>query len=371
MVNLQQVITLMSEIAPQSEAMDWDNVGIQVGDYNNNIEKVLIALDINEKVVDEAIEKNIDLIVSHHPLIFNGIKNIHSQTAKGNIIIKAIKKDIAIYSAHTNMDIAESGLNDYLADMLDIVDTEVLSTENEHKRYKLAVYVPIEDAENLREVLFKKGAGKIGNYSNTSFNVNGQGTFKPGDNTNPHIGVKGQIEKVQETKIETIVKGSDLQKVIKAMLKEHPYEEVAYDVYELPFQSKYSGIGRIGYIDKEMTLKEYSKKIKEVLNIEKLKVRGNIKQKIKKVAICSGSGADFINTASSKGADLYITGDVKYHEAQLAEELGLNLIDAGHFETENIFKELVYNYLDSIKEKKKLDFEIFKSEVSTNPWKYY
>jgi len=371
MVNLQQIITLMSKLAPQSEAMDWDNVGIQVGDYDNEIQRVLISLDINGKVIEEAVEKNIDLVISHHPLIFNGINNIHSQTAKGNIIIKAIKNDIAIYSAHTNMDIAESGLNDYLANKLDIVDTEVLSTVNEHKRYKLAVYVPIEDAESLREVLFKKGAGKIGNYSNTSFNVNGQGTFKPGDNTNPHIGKKGQMEKVQETKIETIVKASDLQKVIKTMLKVHPYEEVAYDVYELPVQSNYSGIGRIGYIDNEMSLKEYSQKIKEVLKIDKLKVRGDINQKIKKVALCSGSGADFITAASSKGADLYITGDVKYHEAQLAEELGINLIDAGHFETENIFKELVYDYLNNKKVKCKLDFNIFKSEVSTNPWKYY
>jgi len=155
------------------------------------------------------------------------------------------------------------------------------------------------------------------------------------------------------------------------MLKVHPYEEVAYDVYELPVQSNYSGIGRIGYIDNEMSLKEYSQKIKEVLKIDKLKVRGDINQKIKKVALCSGSGADFITAASSKGADLYITGDVKYHEAQLAEELGINLIDAGHFETENIFKELVYDYLNNKKVKCKLDFNIFKSEVSTNPWKYY
>ena len=371
MANLQQIITLMSKLAPQSEAMDWDNVGIQVGDYSNNIEKVLISLDINNNVIDEAIDNNIDLIISHHPLIFNGLKNIHTQTATGNIIIKAIKNNIAIYSAHTNMDIAEEGLNDFLADKLDIVDPEVLSIENEHKRYKLAVYVPMEDADNLREVLFEKGAGVIGNYSKTSFNINGKGTFKPGDNTNPHIGNKGQNEKVKETKIETIVNSKDIQKVIKAMIRNHPYEEVAYDVYELPLQSYYTGIGRIGYLNKEITLEEYSKKIKSVLNIDKLKVRGNLNQKIKKIAICSGSGADFINNANSQGADLYITGDVKFHEAQLAEELDLNLIDAGHFETEVIFKELVFDYLKNKFKENTLDVEIYKSKVSTNPWQYY
>ncbi len=370
MSNLQQIISLMAQKAPHSEAMDWDNVGLQVGDYNSEINKILVALDINEEVIEEAVNKETDLIITHHPLLFNGIDNIHNQTAKGRILMKAIKNDIAIYSAHTNMDIAKKGLNDYLADKLGIIDTEVLSKENEKKHYKLAVYVPKENAEVIKEAMFKKGAGQIGNYSKTSFSSEGVGTFLPGENSNPHLGKKGEIKKVDEMKIETIVPQNKVNNVIKAMLKTHPYEEVAYDVYEMPLQSDYDGIGRVGYLKDSISLKAYSERIKTTLNIDKLKVRGNLKDKIKKVALCSGAGADFISLASSKGADLYITGDVKYHEAQLAEELKINLIDAGHFETEVIFKEMIFKYLQDKIEKNNMQVELVMSEIVTNPWQY-
>ena len=173
MSNLQEIISLMAQKAPHREAMDWDNVWIQIGDYHSEVNKVLVALDINEAVLEEAIEKEVDLIITHHPLLFNGIDSIHSQTAKGRTIIKAIKNDIAIYSTHTNMDIAEGGLNDLLANKLNILDTEILSKENEIKLYKLAVYTPYENAEEVRKALFNKGAGKIGNYSKTSFSIKG------------------------------------------------------------------------------------------------------------------------------------------------------------------------------------------------------
>lgn len=370
MANLQQIISLMAQKAPHRDAMDWDNVGLQVGDYSSEIQKILIALDINEDVIKEAVQKEADLIITHHPLLFNGIDNVHNQTAKGRVIIKAIRNDIAIYSAHTNMDIAEKGLNDFLADKLNITDTEVFSKENEKKLYKLAVYVPEENAEVLKEAIFKKGAGQIGNYSKTSFSSKGEGTFLPGENTNPHLGKRGEIKKVNEVKVETVVLADKINNVIKAMLKVHPYEEVAYDIFELPLQSDYKGIGRIGYLKEVLTLKDYCEFIKDTLNIDKLKVRGDLKDKIKKVAICSGAGADYISLAAAKGADLYITGDVKYHEAQLAEELRLNLVDAGHFETEVIFKELISDYLKTKLEENKLEIDTIVSEINTNPWTY-
>ena len=370
MSNLQQIISLMAQKAPHREAMDWDNVGIQIGDYQSEVKKVLVALDINEEVLQEAIEKDIDLIITHHPLLFNGVDSIHSQTSKGRTIIKAIKNDIAVYSAHTNMDIAEGGLNDYLAEKLGIENTEILSKDHKQKIYKLAVYVPEENVEVIKEAMFKKGAGQIGNYSKTSFSSKGEGTFLPGENTNPHLGKQGEIKKVNEVKIETVVPENKVDNVIKKMLKVHPYEEVAYDIYELPLQSNYKGIGRIGYLKEATSLKDYSETIKEVLDIKKLKIRGHLKDSIKKVAICSGAGADFINLASAKGADLYITGDVKYHEAQQAEELGLNLVDAGHFETEVIFKDMIYQYLKEKIEKENMELDIVISEVVTNPWQY-
>ncbi len=370
MSNLQQIISLMAQKAPHRDAMDWDNVGLQVGDYASEIKKILIALDINEDVVQEAIKKEADLIITHHPLLFNGLDKVHSQTAKGRIVMQVIKNDIAIYSTHTNMDIAEKGLNDFLADKLGIQDTEIFSNEKEKKLYKLAVYVPADNVEVLKEAIFKKGAGQIGNYSKTSFSSKGEGTFLPGENTNPHLGKRGEIKKVEEIKVETVVPEEKIDNVIKAMLKVHPYEEVAYDFYELPLQSDYKGIGRVGYLKESLSLKDYCEFIKDTLNIEKLKVRGNLEDKIKKVAICSGAGADYISLASAKGADLYITGDVKYHEAQLAEELQLNLVDAGHFETEVIFKEMIHQYLQQRIQKDKLDVELEISEVNTNPWLY-
>lgn len=370
MSNLQQIITEMANLAPHRDAQDWDNIGLQVGDFDSEIKKVLISLDVNEDVLNEAIKKDIDLIISHHPLIFNGIDNVHNQTAKGRIIMQAIKNDVAIYSAHTNMDIAQGGINDLLAKKLNLTQIKLLSKDNEKKLYKLAVYVPENHVENVKNMIFKKGAGKIGNYSKTSFSYKGEGTFLPNKGSNPHFGNQGELTEVNEVKIESVVFEDKIQNVIKGMLKVHPYEEVAYDVYELPLQSEYKGIGRIGLLKEATVLKKYCAHVKDILNVDKLKVRGNLDKMIKKVALCSGSGADYIKLAKAKGADLYITADIKYHEAQLAEEINLNLVDAGHYETEVIFKELVTKYLKKIDKKKGLSIEVLSSEVNTNPWMY-
>ncbi|MFO7815764.1 MAG: Nif3-like dinuclear metal center hexameric protein [Halanaerobiales bacterium] len=370
MSNLQQIVTSMSKLAPHRDALEWDNVGLQVGDYRNDINRILIALDITEEIIEEAMKKNADLIITHHPLLFNGIENIHSQTSKGRTIIKAIKNDIAIYSAHTNIDIAEKGLNDLLAEKLNIINTEILSKENETELYKLAVYTPYDNVEEVKKAIFKKGAGKIGSYSNTSFSIRGEGTFLPGEDTTPHLGKKGELKEVNEIKIETVVPENKVDNVVKGILKAHPYEEVAYDIYKLPYQSQYKGLGRIGELKETINLKKYCKLIKNTLQIDKLKVRGNFQEDICKVAICSGAGADFISLAKAKGADLYITGDVKYHQAQLAEELELNLVDAGHYQTEVIFKELIGEYLKQVKKADKLEFDVIISNLNSNPWSY-
>ncbi|MCF8008272.1 MAG: Nif3-like dinuclear metal center hexameric protein [Halanaerobiales bacterium] len=368
MINMQKVIAKISKLAPNTDALDWDNSGLQVGEYNLNVNKIMVTMDLNLAVLDEAINKKIDMIISHHPLIFNSLKSIHDQTKTGKIIIKAIKNNIAIYSTHTNMDIADGGLNDYLTRLLLIENTELLSKEKEYKVYKLAVYVPEKDADKLRQALFDKGAGNIGNYSNTSFNITGEGTFKPGENTDPYLGKKGSTEHVKEIKIETIVKESKIDNVIKQMLKTHPYQEVAYDIYQLPLQSKYKGIGRIGNLKESMVLKDYCEIVKQKLNITNLKVSGDLDSEIKKVAICSGAGTDYISTAKTQGADLFITGDIKFHEAQLAQDYGLNLIDANHFNTEIIFIDLIADYLEELCSKENYEVDIIKSETNTNPW---
>lgn len=372
MVNAQMIIGLLTDLAPQNYAYNWDNVGIQSGSLNQKTENVLVSLDITKEVLNEAKEKNCNLIISHHPVIFDELDSIHDQTATGRLIIDSIKNDITLYSAHTNLDVAKGGLNDYLADLLDINNLEGLSLKKKKNYYKLVVFGPEKSLEKIRDEILNNDAGQIGNYSKTSFVAKGEGTFKPEKGSNPHIGEAGKMARVNEFRFETIIKEENLSKIINLLNKVHPYEEVAYDVYPLEnnFSDENISLGRIGQLDSSCNLIDYVKKIKEKLSLPYLRYYGNNNSEIKKVALCSGSGADLISKAKYSGADLYITGDVKYHEAQHAEELGLNLIDAGHYGTEKVVKNLLYSYLSKKVSEKNYNVNIIKSNINTNPWKY-
>ncbi|MGM0409502.1 MAG: Nif3-like dinuclear metal center hexameric protein, partial [Bacillota bacterium] len=348
MVNAQMIIELLTNLAPQSYAYEWDNVGVQAGSLNAEVNKVLVTLDINFEVLKEAEEKGCNMIISHHPVIFDDINSINDQNPTGKLLIEAIKKDILLYSAHTNLDVANGGLNDYLGKLLKIKNLKPLSIKEKSQLYKLVVFGPKENLNEIREKILKKGAGNIGNYSNTSFSTNGEGTFKAEKGSNPYIGKKGKITEVEEFRFETIVKENDLNKILKVLNKVHPYEEVAYDLFKLEnnFKDENIALGRIGKLKNSKELIEYANFVKEKLNLSYLKYHGKDNAKIKKIAFCSGSGADLIAKAKYSGADLYITGDVKYHEAQYAEELNLNLIDAGHYGTESIVKDLLFDFLN-------------------------
>lgn len=366
------VIGLLTDLAPQNYAYNWDNVGIQAGSLNQKTKNVLVTLDINRKVLKEAKEKECNLIISHHPVIFDELSSIHDQTETGRLIIDAIKNDITLYSAHTNLDVANGGLNDYLADLLGITNIKGLAFKESENYYKLVVFVPEKSLDKVRESVLKNGAGQIGNYSKTSFVAKGEGTFKPEKGSEPYVGERGKMAQVNEFRFETIVKEDNLKKIIASLKKAHPYEEVAYDIYELKnnFEDKNISLGRIGLLKKPLKLYEYVQKVKKLLNLPFLRYYGNDDSKIEKIALCSGSGADLISKAKYSGADLYITGDVKYHEAQHAEELGLNLIDAGHYGTEKIVKDLLFSYLSKKVTEKNYDIKVIKSELNTNPWKY-
>jgi dinuclear metal center YbgI/SA1388 family protein len=366
-VKLQQVTNLINTLAPKHLAYDWDNIGLQLGDYNQDISRVLVTLDVTEEVVEEAINSDVDLIVAHHPVIFKGISNIRFNTLLGKIIQKAIKHDIAFYIAHTNYDIAQGGLNDILAKMLGLVDTEILMVTQVEDLKKVVVFVPEDSVFKVKEAIGRAGAGWIGNYSDCFFEQRGTGSFRPLEGTNPYIGIKGEINEVAECRLETIVPSKILNKVINKMIKAHPYEEVAYDIYPVDNEGEAFGIGRIGYLEESTSLKDYVQRVKNALDIDHVKVVGKNDTEIKKVAICSGSGADLIKTASFKGADLLVTGDVKYHDAQLVLEEGLTLIDAGHYETEQIMKDAMVSYLVEEITKNNLDVEILKSQINTNP----
>ncbi|SHG96400.1 Nif3-like dinuclear metal center hexameric protein [Tepidibacter thalassicus] len=361
---VKDIIKIFEAKYPKHLAYNWDNVGLIIGDINSKVKKILVTLEATTEVVNEAVEKDIDLIITHHPFLFKGLKSINKNTPKGNSIYKLIQDNISLYSAHTNFDIAYDGLNDAIANVLDLEDVKILDKTYTESLYKIVVYTPVSHEESVRNAMAKAGAGHIGNYSCCTFNTKGIGTFMPLENTNPYIGRKGGLETVEEIKIETICKNRNLNNVINEMLKVHPYEEVAYDIYKLKNEGQEYGIGRVGLIKENMTLGVFSQIVKEKLNLKDLRFVGDPNKEIKKVAIVSGSGSEFIIKAYNKGADVLITGDVKYHDAQDAVEMGMAVIDAGHFGSENIFSDVVVEYL-----KKELkNVYVIKSGIYINPF---
>ncbi|MDO6354455.1 Nif3-like dinuclear metal center hexameric protein [Caloramator sp. CAR-1] len=361
-VSAKNIIDYLEKMFPPSLAEDYDNVGLLIGDKDKNINKILFTLDVTRDTLDEAIKLGCDMIISHHPLIFTPLKKIKTDEYIGSIIIKAIKNDINIYAVHTNFDNAEKGLNDFLAKLLELEDIEILSPHKEIKLFKIVVFVPKFHADVVRNAILTEGAGHIGNYSYCSFNVEGQGTFMPLEGSNPFIGEKNKIEYVEEVRIETIVKEKDLNRVISSMIKAHPYEEVAYDVYPLQNSLK-QGTGRVGNLKGEIRLKEFINLIKQKFNVDNVRIVGNLDKKIKRIGIVGGSGSSFIRDALNKGCDVLVTGDIKHHDAIIASELGLNIIDVGHFASEYL---AVPYLLDIIK--KSFDVECILTETNKNPF---
>lgn len=363
-MKLCDLIDKIEDKYPTNLAYSWDNVGLLVGEYEKEIKKILVTLEANEAVVDEAIENKVDLIITHHPFIFSKINRVNSGDLKGRLILKLIKNDISLYSMHTNFDIAKDGLNDYFMEIMGFENCEILEETHSEKLYKLVVYVPKGYEDEIRLVLGNQKAGYIGNYSHCTFNTAGVGTFKPEEGTNPFLGEIGQIEKAEEVKVETVVQEGILNKVIREVIKAHPYEEVAYDVFELKNEGEKEGLGRIANLEKEMTLEELATKIKTTLNMDKIRLVGNLDSKINRVALCTGAGSDLVKLSKIKGADVLITGDMKYHEAQDALDMGMNVVDCGHFDTEDIFKDVMKRFIDGFEE-----FETIKSKIYLNPFK--
>jgi dinuclear metal center YbgI/SA1388 family protein len=371
MAKVAEVIQLMGEFAPTSLAEDWDNVGLQVGDQNTEVKNVLLALDLREGLVQEAIAKDCNLIITHHPLIFKGIKTVTESSYTGRLIRDLIKNEIAVFSAHTNLDISSNGLNDFLIKKLPVKNIEVLSSTTSKNYYKLVTFIPESELKTVKNALYEAGAGKYNNYSHSGFFQAGKGNFKPLAESEPYMGIKNKINEVAEVRFETIVASNKLAQVKKALLKNHPYEEPAWDLFELKNLSIIEGLGRIAVLTEEYKFSELLPLIKESFQLPVLKYSGQLEQKIKKIALCSGSGADFIQTAAYQGADLYLTGDVKFHQAQLAEELNLNLVDFGHYDSEKHVADLLVRELSRRATRSSFaSVKFYKSELNTNPWSY-
>lgn len=345
---VKDIVKVMNELAP-TYLIDktWDNSGLQIGSINKEVSNILISLDVTPNVVSEAIINKVDMIITHHPFFFKPISKITSDDTRGKMIYDIIKNDIVVFSAHSNLDACKNSISNIIAKELALRDSAVLSEIYSEKLYKTVVFVPATHSELVRNAMTDNGAGYIGNYSHCTFNVKGNGTFMPKEGSNPFIGKENKIEYVEEERIETIVTEHQLNKVIDSMLNVHPYEEVAYDIYLLNNVVNKYGYGTIGYLSKEMYLEEFAQLIKEKLMCDTIRLYGYKYKKVKKVAICGGSGSDFVREAYYKNADVYVTGDIKYHDAQLAMELEMPIIDANHYDTEKLVLPYLKDYLQN------------------------
>lgn len=369
MANGHQIIQLFESFAPKHLAFEGDKIGLQIGTLNKDVKRVMVTLDVLEPVVDEAIERGVDLIIAHHPPIFSPLQQVNDRSAAGRVVMKCIAHDIAVYVAHTNLDICEGGVNDWMSERIGLNDTEILVPTYEEPVYKLAVFVPKDYAQAVSEALGKAGAGWIGDYRDCQFQTTGIGQFTPLDGTTPFIGRSGHTELVEEVRIETIVTESNKTRVLKAMLKAHPYEEVAYDVVRNEIPGKVFGLGRIGTLPEPMKLGDFAEHVKSVFGVEGVRFVGSEDTVVKKVAVVGGDGNKYVSKAHFKGADAYVTGDLYFHVAHDAMALGLAVVDPGHH-VESVMKQGVYEVLTQKFAEAKIDVEILISTVNTNPFSF-
>ncbi len=332
-VKVRDLICLLESYAPPRLAESWDNVGLLAGSPESIVDKVLLTLDVTPDVVKKAVGEKAQLIISHHPLLFSPVKSLAQTGWQNKMLAELIKNDIAVYSAHTNLDIAEGGVNDVLAAKLSLNNVGNLYLTQKEQLRKIAVFVPVSHAEQVACAMTEAGAGHIGKYSGCTFQAKGTGTFRPLAGASPFIGEAGRLERVEEVKIETVVTQECQQSVLAAMLATHPYEEVAYDMYSLLNSVGETSLGRIGELAEEMTVREFAAFARNALYLPGIRY-ADAGKPVKKVAVCGGAGGDLVKEALVAGADVLLTGDVKYHAAQEATFAGLSIVDAGHQGTE-------------------------------------
>jgi dinuclear metal center YbgI/SA1388 family protein len=365
----QRIIQYFEQFAPKHLAMEGDKIGLQVGTLQKEVKKVMIALDVLEEVVDEAIAENVDLIIAHHAVIFRPLKNLRTDLPAGRLYEKLIKHDIAVYIAHTNLDVAEGGINDLMVQALGLTEVDILEKWHEQKLKKIVVYVPLSHVDTVRDAMAQAGAGWIGHYSHCSFGVQGTGTFMPREGTNPYIGEQGKLEQVEEVRLETIMPEEMQARVVKAMVKAHPYEEVAYDIYPVEQAGTTWGIGRIGKLPKAVSLREFAEQVKQAFEVNGVRVVGDLERPVQRVAVLGGDGNSFVSKAMFRGADVLVTGDIYYHTAHDAMAGGLSIVDPGH-NIEKIMKQGVKKVLDKHIQEDKWDTEIIVSKVNTDPFTF-
>jgi dinuclear metal center YbgI/SA1388 family protein len=362
------IIAAMETLAPLELADKWDNVGLQVGQKERPVRNIWVALDPAPDVVSDASKNDVDLLITHHPLIFKPLRSINFDTPIGSIIEMAIRHKIAIFVAHTNLDNATDGLNEVLARRIGLKNLKVLAKARKTEIYKLVMYVPATYEQEVLHSLFETKAGKIGSYSCCSFRNHGKGTFRPESSAKPFVGEIDEISHANEIRIETVVRENDLDSVIEHIKKSHPYETMAYDIYPLVTAENRHGPGRIGALDESTELASFAQSIKEKLRLNSVKVAGKPDLSVSRAAICTGSGSSLMNDFFSSGAQVFISGDLKYHDARAVETANLGLIDIGHFASEHLIVEVLADRLKKVLSENGIDVTVKAYGLENDPF---
>jgi len=363
-MDVKSICELIEEVAPLSLQESYDNAGLLVGNSQMEVTSVLVCIDITEEVIEEAIKKNCNLIISHHPLIFSELKRLTGQNEVQRCVAKAIKNDLAIYAAHTNLDNVLQGVNGKIAEKIGLVNTRILQPKL-NSLLKLITFVPRLHSYSVREALFNAGAGTVGNYDCCSYNIDGVGTFQANDNANPFVGEANKLHSESETRIEVILPYYLKNSILEALLKVHPYEEPAYDFIALENAWNQVGAGLVGELENTEDEFEFLNRIKDIFNQPSIRYTNLLGKKIKRVAVCGGSGSSLLSDAITAKADVYISGDFKYHEFFNAQN-SIIIADIGHFESEQFTKDIFFDIIT----KKMPTFAVQISDIKTNPINY-
>lgn len=347
--SIAEITDALEAWAPPGSAQDYDNVGLQVGDANRSVNTAILALDATPEVLDEAKEADADLVITHHPLLFQPLDGVTADSFVSNLALRHAEEGIGLYSIHTNLDAAPGGVSFALAERLGLTEVEFLDGF-EDTLYKLVVFVPEEAFDPVRQALADAGAGRIGDYEACAFVSDGTGFFRPGDDADPYIGeAGGDVESAEERKLEVEVAHWDLGTVLAALQDAHPYEEVAYDLYPVQQKNTRAGLGAIGRLEEQMPLSTFLDRVSRQLGAASLRYAGDPDASVERIAVCGGAGSDFIGTAQRAGADAYVTADVKYHEFfDVLDRQGgpqMALIDPGHYESEALTEVLLRDWL--------------------------
>jgi len=364
-MKIKEVITLLDEFAPLAYAEDFDNTGLLVGDQEARVTGILVTLDTIESVLDEAVEKKCNLIVSFHPILFKGLKKLTGASYVERVVQKAIKNDIHIFAIHTALDNSFEGVNAQICNVLELVHKKILIPQKQTIK-KLTTYAPSQAVDGIKKALFSIGGGTIGNYQECSFISEGTATFKGNEHSNPVIGSKGVSQTTSEVMISMTFAKHLEKNIISALHGAHPYEEVAFEITTLDNKNQHIGMGMIAELENPMSEDAFLMYLKEKMNTDCIRHSKKTNKPIKKVAVLGGSGSFAINDAIAQGADVYVTSDLKYHDFYTAENKIL-LADIGHYESEQYTKELLHTYLT----KKITNFAIVLSQINTNPISYF